>query len=207
MAGMYGNLMVVSNTYNQSQSYYSVIDLETRTVTASYSSPHLPHPIVVDSDKKIAYMMGVDDASVVVIDMTTGQPQETFALTGGGGQLAVSKKFNKFYTSSSAPGTATASFDLTTRQSLGTIGFSGLTAPGSSIAIDETGQLMFVVLGDDNAIGIADAKTLKPLGYIQVGRCPYGVRVDAPRNRAFVTNSGSHSLTMIDLEKVRDAVD
>lgn len=206
MAGIFGNIMVVSNTFNQTQTYYSAIDLTTRKVVGNHPSPNLPHPIVVDPDEKVAYMMGVQDGSVTVIDMTSGEPKETFKFQDAGGQLAISKKFGKAYTSSSKPGTTALGFDLETHEHAATASFTDLNAPGTSVIVDEEGGLLFIVIADKNALGVASATTLKPLGYVTVGTCPYGVRLDVQRGRVLVSNSGSHSLTMFDLAKVREAV-
>lgn len=207
MAGIFGNMMVVSNTFDKSQTYYSAIDLTTRKVIGHYTSPALPHPVAVDADAKIAYMMGVQDGSVVAIDLTTGQPQANFKFEGAGGQLAISKKFNTAYTSSSTPGTSAAAFDLTTHAAVGTMSFNELNAPGSSVTVDEEAGLLYIVVADRDALAIANADTLQPLGYFKTGTCPYGVRLDIPRGLGYVSNSGSHSLTMFDLKKVRSAVE
>lgn len=201
-----GNVMVVSNTYDQSQTYYSVINLDSRTVTANPKGPRLPHPIAIDEEAKLAYMMGVEAAEVTTIDMDTGQPKETFKLEGGGGQMTFSKKLQKFVTDSSEPGTSAAVFDFVTRKPLGTLGFQGANSPGSGLAIDDESGLLFVVISDLNAVGVASLKTLKPLGFFKVGGCPYGVRIDGQRKKGYVTNSGDRMLTVFNLKELSSVV-
>lgn len=201
-----GSIMVVSNTYDQSQTYYSAINLDSRTVIANPKSPRLPHPIAIDEDEKLAYMMGVEAAEVMVIDMVTGQPKETFKLEGGGGQMTFSKKLQKFVTDSSAPGTSAAVFDFLTRKPLGTLEFVGAHSPGSGLAINDESGLLFVVISDLNSVGVASLKTLKPLGFFKVGGCPYGVRIDGKRNKGYVTNSGDGTLTVFDLKELSSVV-
>lgn len=200
------NILVVSNTNDQSQTYYSAVNLDTKKIIGDYASPKFPHPIAIDTEAKLAYMMGVEAAEVVVIDMSTGKPGETFKLEGGGGQMTLSKKLGKFITSSSKPGTSMAVFDFDSKKSVGTIGFEGVNAPGSGVAIDEQNGLAFVVISDQNAVGVASLETLKPLGFIKTGGCPYAVKIDANRGKGYVTNSGDGTLTIFDIKNLLEAL-
>jgi DNA-binding beta-propeller fold protein YncE len=150
--------------------------------------------------------MGVEGGSVVVIDMTTGEPKKMFQFIGGGGQMVMSKKYGKVFTDSSQPGTSVAAFDLATHELLKRIGFQGANAPGSGLAIDEEAGLLFVAIQDHNAVGVASIETLEPLAFFKVGGCPYGVELDVTRGRGFVTNTGDGSVSMFDLEKVRETL-
>lgn len=206
MPALLNNIMVVSNTYDQSETYYSAINVETRQVIGNYKGPSLPHPIAIDSQKKLAYMMGVASGQVTVIDMNTGQPVTSFTLPGGVGQMALSTKLGKIVTSANTPGSSMAVFDLTSYKNLGTIGFNGANTPGTSIAIDDNSGLAFVVISDQNAIGVASLTTLKPLGFFKTGGCPYAVRLDSQRGKGYVTNSGDGSLTTFDLKNLESAL-
>ncbi len=203
--GILDNILVVSNTYDSSQTYYSAINLDTRKVIGNHKSPALPHPVVVDAEQKLAYMMGVQNGEVVVIDMTTGSPKETFTLDGGNGQLAISKKLGKIITDSNKPGTVTAIYDKSSKKSLAVLSFQGTNAPGTGLALDEEAGLFFVVIADQNLLGVGSLETMKPLGYFTVGVCPYAVRVDAARGKGYVTNSGDSTLTVFDLKEIRTA--
>ena len=205
-AGVLDNILVVSNTNDKSQTYYAAINLETRKLIAHHPSPKFPHPVVVDAEEKLAYMMGVEAAEVVVIDMTTGQPKETFTLEGGAGQLLLSKKYGKILTDSSQPGTAVAIFDLKTKKQLSAFGFSSLNAPGTGLALDEDSGLAFVVVADKNAIGLFDIEAMQPVGYFTVGTCPYGIRLDPERGKGYVTNSGDNTLTVFAIKEVVAAI-
>ena len=201
-----GNIMVVSNTFDTSETYYSAIDLDTQKVIDHFPAPHLPHPVIVDSNQKIAYMMGVEKGEVVVIDMTTGQPKDHFTLEGGGGQMEISPKFNLAITDSSDPGSSIKIFDLGSKKLLDTVSFPGINTPGGGLAIDEDDGLLFVTILDANSVGVASLQTHKPLGLFKVGNCPYAVRVDSQRDRGFVTNTADATLTQFDLGALKAAL-
>ncbi|HEV2412242.1 MAG TPA: hypothetical protein VGS28_00350 [Candidatus Saccharimonadales bacterium] len=206
MPALLGNLMVVSNTYDQSETYYSVVDLNTNQVVGNYKAPALPHPIAIDEQDKLAYMMGVQSGGVETINMDTGQPVSNFTLQGGVGQMTLSTKLGKIVTSANAPGSSMTVFDLATKKNLGTIGFNGANTPGTSVAIDDATGLAFVVISDQDAIGVASLNTLKPLGYFKTGGCPYAVRLDSQRGKGYVTNSGDGTLTVFDLKDLESAL-
>lgn len=203
MPAIVGNIMVVSNTYNQSQTYYSAINLDTEKEIGHYTSPKLPHPIVVDEQLKRAYMMGVEDASIVAIDMTTGQPIETFQLPGGRGQLALWEEQNIAVTDASSGGASLSLFDWRTRQLTQSLGFEGANSPGTVLAIDQTSGLLFVIISDQNAVGVVSLEDRKPVGYFKVGACPYAVRLDETRGKGYITNTGDKTLTVFDLASLR----
>lgn len=203
MPAQLGNIMVVSNTYDQSQTYYSAVNLDSRKVIGNHKGPRLPHPIVVDEQAKLAYMMGVESAEVALIDMATGQLKEKFTLEGGAGQLAMSKKYSKFVTSANQAGSSLAVYNLSDKKLQGRIGFEGANTPGTVLAIDEDSGLVFVVLGDQNAVGVASLETLKPLGFFKTGGCPYAVRVDSQAGKGYVSNSGDGTLTIFDLDALK----
>lgn len=205
MPAILGNIMVVSNTHDQSETYYSAVNLDTKQVIGNYKGPSLPHPIALDDQKKLAYMMGVESGQVTIIDMSTGQPVSNFTLAGGVGQMTISTTLNKIVTSANAPGSSMTVFDLSSQKSLATIGFNGANTPGTSVTIDDTTGLAFVVISDQNAIGLASLHTLRPLGYFKTGGCPYAVRLDVQRGKGYVTNSGDGSLTEFDLKNLETA--
>lgn len=201
-----GKIMVVSNTYDQSQTYFSAIDLDTQKVIGNHKGPRLPHPIIIDEEAKLAYMMGVESAEVGVINMTDGTLKETFTLQGGAGQLEVSKKFKKFITDSNQGGSSVAVFDMDTKKLLARIGFEGATTPGTGLAIDEESGLLFVVIADQNAVAVATLEDHKPLGFFKTGACPYAVKVDTKLRKGYVTNTGNGTLTIFDLKELKDTL-
>lgn len=197
-----GNILVASNTYNASQTYYTAVDLDTGKIIGNFQGPRLPHPVIVDPEKKIAYMMGVESGDVQIIDMTTGKPQSSFNLQGGAGQMNISQKYSEIITDANTAGNSAAFYDLNSHQKLGDVGFRGLGTPGTGLEVDDADGLLFVIMGDKNALAIASLKTMKPLGYFKVGPCPYAVRVDEQRSLGFVTNTGDGSLTKFDLKQL-----
>lgn len=197
------SIMVVSNTYDQSQTYFSAVNLDSRKVISNTKGPKLPHPIIVDEEAKLAYMMGVESAEVGVIDMTNGSLKETFKLDGGAGQMEYSKKFKRFITDSNQGGSSIAVFDSETKKLVGKIGFEGANTPGTGLAVDEEAGLIFVVIADQGAVGVASLETLKPLGFFKTGACPYAVKLDAKQGKGYVTNTGDGTLTIFDLEALK----
>jgi len=63
--------------------------------------------------------------------------------------------------------------------------------------------LFFVVIADQNGIGVGSLESMKPLGYFKVGVCPYGVRLDSARGKGYVTNSGDNTLTVFDIKEAQ----
>lgn len=206
LPAMLGNIMVVSNTYDQSQTYFSAVNLDTRQVVGNHKGPRLPHPIIVDEDAKLAYMMGVESAEVGVIDMTNGTLKETFTLAGGAGQLEVSKKYKLFITDSNQGGSSVALFDMDSKNLLSRIGFEGANTPGTGLAIDEESGLLFVIISDQNAVGVASLESHKPLAFFKTGACPYAVKVDTKLGKGYVTNTGDGTLTIFNLDELIDSL-
>jgi DNA-binding beta-propeller fold protein YncE len=206
LPALLGNIMVVSNTYDQSQTYFSAVNLDTRKVVGNHKGPRLPHPIVVDEKAKLAYMMGVESAEVGVIDMNTGGLKETFKFDGGAGQLEISTKYKKAITDSNQGGSSVAVFDLDSKKLLDRISFEGANTPGTGLAIDEEAGLIFVVVSDQGAIGVATLDTHKPLGFFKVGACPYAVKLDTQRGKGYVTNTGDGTLSVFDLNKLKETL-
>ena len=206
MPAVLGNILVVSNTNDASQDYYSAVNLDSGQVIGAFKGAHLPHPVIVDPDKKIAYMMGVESGDVQVIDMTTGLPQSLFTLEGGAGQLIISKKYNLMITDANKDGDSAAFYDLTSHKMLGTVGFAGLGTPGTGLAVDDADGLLFVILQDRNALAVASLKTMKPLGYFTAGGCPYAVRIDSQRGLGYVTDTGPGALTEFRLSDLKKAL-
>lgn len=206
LPALLGNIMVVSNTYDQTQTYFSAINLDTRQVIANHKGPRLPHPIIVDEESKLAYMMGVESAEVGVIDMTNGTLKETFKLEGGAGQLEISKKFNKMLTDSNQGGSSVAVFDFGSKKLLDRISFEGANTPGTGLAVDEESGLLFVVISDQSAVAVASLENHKPLAFFKTGACPYAVRVDRKQGKGYVTNTGDGTLTIFDLKELEAAL-
>jgi len=66
------------------------------------------------------------------------------------------------------------------------------------IALNDTGDRLFVTLLDSNIVAIIDTTTLTVDHVLTVGDVPQWIALDPPRNKAFVTNEGDGTVSVID---------
>ncbi len=207
-------ILITSNTKDATQTYLSSIDVKTNKVLEAQKAPELPHGIALDPEKGVAYLVGVKDGTIAVIDMKTGKIMETFSPikkktdspANASNMIAFSSKTRQIFISDAQPTSSITVINVDSRKVVGHIGFSQKSSPAWGMQVDDENGLLYAALPNANAVGIADIKTLKPLGLITVDDCPYAVRLDIVRNMAYATSQTKDVLSVIDLNKVKAAL-
>jgi DNA-binding beta-propeller fold protein YncE len=201
-------LLVVSNTFDGSQRYISAVDTSTRTVVGDFQVTRYPHRIMMDTAKRLAYVISVESGTITVVDSKTGKPLSTIE-SGGGGTLWFSQSLRRFYVPSRSSGAA----DTIRALNADTGALDGVIGPflanaghqAWGIAVDEGRGLLYATLGDSNLVGVADARTLKPLGVFSAGSCVWGVKMDEARGAGYVTDA-TGALIAFSLDRVAAAL-
>lgn len=200
--------LLVSNTYDQSQDYVSVVDTRTRTVVAAHRVGGMPHKIVVDTATRRAYVMSVGNGRISVVDMSTGALERQID-SGGGGTLAVSPRVGRaFATGRVGAGADTIRVvDLRTGQGTTTTPFLAMGGhPVHGMAVDDAAGLLYASLGDSDLVGVADVTSLRALAVFRVADCAWGVKLDPERGRGYVTGAAEGTVSVFDLRKVSAAL-
>lgn len=201
------NILITSNTNDTTQTYMSAINTLTSKLIAAHKAPELPHGISVDTAKGLAYMVGVKNGDIAVIDMKTGEVKETKSpLTGqgnGSNMMAFSAKSRLIFVSDTRPQSSVTVVNADTWKEVGKLSFSNTTLPVWGMQVDDATGLLYAAMPQANAVGVADIKTLKPLGLVPVDTCPYAVRLDFDRGLGFTTSMVNNTLSIFDLKKVR----
>lgn len=200
------NILLVSNTNDGSQKYVAAVNAQTQQVIAQHSVAAMPHRIMLDPAKRLAYIVSVGSGTVSVFNTVDGTPAGQIE-TGGRGTLAFSTTKRQLYIPApSAEGQAESIkvIHADTKQAVGTIG-PFLTNAGHQafgLAVDERNRLLFASLGDSNYVGIADLDNLKPLAVFEANNCTWGIAIDEKRQLGYVTNTAAGMVTVFDLQKI-----
>ena len=199
--GLFGDVLIVSNTNDGSQRYMSVVDVATGKVRATHEVAWFPHRIAIDEASKRAYMMSVESGTITVVDMRSGKVIADFD-SGGGGTMTFSTATRRLFVpgrDAGRPNTIRV-IDADSRELLGEIGpFTGPGHQAFGLTVDEQRGLLYATVGDSNLVGVADIDTLEPLGVFEVDTCPWGVRLDPERGRGYVTSPARGTLGIFDL--------
>lgn len=198
-------ILVVSNTNDGSQTYYSAVNADTFSLIGHFESPKFPHAIVYNQDKNIFYMIGVESGKIVVIDAKTGLSERTFSankIDKNSAQMALAPVLKQLFVSVAVPKEGINVIDAEKETIVNTFDFARQGSPPTSLAIDESRGLLFVVRTDFDAVEILDLKTGQTRGSIAVDDCPYAVRLDTKRGLGFVSSSAKATLTVFNLDQL-----
>jgi len=67
-----GSLMLVSNTFDKSQTFISLLNVDTGVVQANIQVPELPHKVAVDELNRVAYTVSLGAGGITAVDLATG---------------------------------------------------------------------------------------------------------------------------------------
>jgi hypothetical protein len=208
--GLYGSTLIVSNTYDTTQTYMSVINADTRKVIANHKGPELPHGIAYDAKKKVFYMVGVKIGQVAVVDAATGNILSTFDgsknQNGNSNMVAFSEKYRKLFISDAQQQSSVTVYDVDAGKIVGTIQFTKQSSPAWGMQVDDTNGLLYAALPNADAVGVADSSSLQPLGLVKTGVCPYAVRLDIKRGLGVTTNQVPATASVFKLSDVKTAL-
>jgi DNA-binding beta-propeller fold protein YncE len=202
--------LIVSNTYDTSQTYMTAINADSRKVTANHKGPEFPHGVAYDQSRNVFYMVGVKTGDVAVVDGSTGVIKETLkALEGRFGNsnmLAWSENKRRLFIADTQNTSSVTAYDVDSKKILGSIRFTETSAPAWGMQVDDSSGLLYAALPNADAVGIADTESLKPLGLIKVDTCPYGVRLDTKRGLAVTANQVNATVSTFKLDAVTKAL-
>lgn len=208
--GFNAGTLMTSNTADTSQTYYSLINPDTRKVVASYKVPEMPHGIAFNAADKVFYMVGSKTGDVAVIDALNGLVKETFSATGGGGEnsqmIVYSPKLKRLYISDQRADSQVTVYDVTAKKVIGKIRFTTKAQPAGGMQLDDERGLIYTALPLSNAVAVADATTLKPLGLIKVDDCPFAVDLDLQRGLGFSTGQVAATISSFKIDDVLKAI-
>lgn len=208
--GFNAGTLMASNTADSSQTYYSLINPDTRKVVASYKVPEMPHGIAFNAADKVFYMVGSKTGDVAVIDAVNGLVKETLSATGGGGEnsqmVVYSPKLKRLYISDQRADSQVSVYDIATKKVIGKIRFTTKNQPAWGMQLDDERGLLYAALPLSNAIAVADASTLKPLGLIKVDECPFALDLDLQRGLGFSTSQVVSTVSSFKIAEVLKAL-
>jgi YVTN family beta-propeller protein len=161
------------------------VDLATSTITTSIPLATRAYSLLYVPSKSQLWASGFGDTKLTVIDLATHQIVDTIVIGPNPNGLALAKDESKVFVSIS-DGDAVVAVDVGTRKVVASRSVGdpeiadakGTPLPANSpagLALDPSGQKLYVVRAADNAVSILDATTLAPLAAIPVGWYPTSV--------------------------------
>ena len=176
------------------------VDTTTFSVTRSIPLPFGAYNVLLVPERSELYVAGFADNRLAVVDLASSAGAAPATVTVGGNPLGLAKSPNgdRVFAAVSN-GDVVVAIDTSTRQVVATqavgeasiAGSSGTPLPASSpsgLVLSPSGKLLFAARSADNAIGVYDPATLRPLGAIPVGWYPTGLAVSADDHWLLVTN-------------------
>lgn len=213
-----GSSMLVSNTFDKSQTYISLLNVDSGMVLDHFQVPQLPHKVVVDEAKRMAYAVSLGAGEITAVDLASGKVAKTFSsgMIPQTSAMVFSPKRNLLYvgkTAGSSPnaGTTIVGVDVTTgeiKAEVGTFLPNSMmqTRPWGGFGLDDEKGLLYAAVANSNWVVVVDIDAVKPLAVFEVDACPWAVTLDIPRRRGYVSSNGAAMLSVFDLDKVEAAL-
>jgi len=73
-----------------------------------------------------------------------------------------------------------------------------------ALAVYRNGTALVTVNSRSNDLSLIDLRTSLAMGHVEVGRYPLGIVIDRSETRAFVANANEHTISVVDLEHLRE---
>jgi DNA-binding beta-propeller fold protein YncE len=213
-----GSRMVVSNTFDLTQRFVSVVDVATDAIVSTISVPDLPHKVVVDSAARVAYVVSLGAGQVTAIDLVSGAKLRDFSsgLIPQTSAMAYSPARRRLYVAKTAgttptSGTTIVSIDPATGTIEASMGTFTPSSPSPTRAwggfgLDDANGLLYAAVANSSLVSVVDLATLKPLAVFGVADCPWAVALDVARGTGYVASNRTAMLTAFDLAKVKRAI-
>jgi DNA-binding beta-propeller fold protein YncE len=209
-----GSLMLVSNTFDKSQTWSSALNVDTGAVTANISVPELPHKVVVDESRRVAYVVSLGSGQITAVDLATGAKVREFSSgpTPQTSAMVFSPTRRMLYVGKTGGATPTSGHTMvavnvdsgTVVGEVGTFtpGASTPTRPWGGFGLDDASGLLYAAMGNTNFVAVVDVVSLRPLGLFEVDACPWAVTLDVARGQGYASSNQSAALSAFDLTKV-----
>lgn len=213
-----GRLMLVSNTYDKTQTWASTLDVDTGAVVSNPSVPELPHKVVVDEARHVGYVVSLGSGEITAIDLTTGARLRSF---GSGpipqtSAMVFSPARRRLYvgkTGGSTPssGSTIVALDAETGAIVGEVGTfmpasSRATRPWGGFGLDDANGLLYAAMANSNDVAVVDLQTMRPLALFEVDACPWAIALDTARGVGYASSNQAAALSVFDLAKVMRAL-
>lgn len=186
---------------NNGSDSVSVIDLVTNGVAAPVPVGHLPVAMAVSRSGDWGYVVNGGDDSVSVLDLRTRSVIDTVRVDPGPVGVVVDRTGARVYVAHA--GGSVSVVDMAARRVVGSIGDDEwLPASVADIAISADGARVLVTdsrPGRRHVVRLVDTRTFRPLHGIVVEDEPRGVAISDDGRRAYVANSGSDTVSLVDL--------
>lgn len=157
-----GSNMLVSNTFDRSQTFVSLVNVDTGAVATPIAVAELPHKVVVDERGRIGYAVSLGSGRITSVDLASGARLREYS-SGPIPQtsaMAYSPSRRRLYvgkTGGSTPssGTTIVAVDVDSGSIVGEV---GTFTPGSPIAtrpwggfgLDDANGLLYSAMGNTN---------------------------------------------------------
>lgn len=213
-----GRLLLVSNTFDSSQTWISTVDVETGMVVTNLQVPELPHKVVVDERDRVGYAVSLGSGRITAVDLASGAKLREF---GSGpipqtSAMVFSPTRRRLYVAKTAGSTPTAGSTIVSLDvdSGALSGEMGTFTPGSAqptrawggFGLDDAAGLLYAAMANTNFVVVVDIAAMKPVGVFEVAACPWAVALDVPRGVGYVSSNQAEALTVFDLARVKAAL-
>lgn len=213
-----GNLLLVSNTFDQSQTWISLVNVDNGAVVSNIQVPDLPHKVVVDASARFGYVVSLGAGQITEVDLKTGAKLREFSSgpipqTSAMVYSPVRKRLYVGKTGGATPsaGSTVVAVDVVTGNVVASVGTftpasSVPTRPWGGFGLDDANGLLYATVANSNMVAVVDLATMKPVAVFNVNACPWAVTLDVPRGVGYVSSNQAAELTVFDLRKVMQAI-
>ncbi|MBI2589556.1 hypothetical protein HYW32_00770 [Candidatus Berkelbacteria bacterium] len=201
-------VLLISNTKDDHSKNMSVVDVNKKALFGTHETPDQPRGIALDPDRGVAYMVSAKDGTIAIVDTDTGNVSTSFRpleIKDSSG-ITFSSKLRRIFVVDTQETSAITAIDANSESLAGKIRFTENAVPASGMQVDDEAGLLYATLPRSNAIGVAEAKTLKSLGIISVGKCPSAIKLDLERGLGVTANQGDDTVSVFDLGQVEIAL-
>ena len=213
-----GSLMLVSNTFDKSQTWLSLVNVENGAVVSNIQVPELPHKVVVDGSTRTGYAVSLGSGRITAVDLATGARLREFssgpipqtsamAFSPSRGRLYVGKTGG----STPATGSTVVAVDVRSGSVVAEVGTftpasSIPTRPWGGFGLDDANGLLYAAVANSSFVAVIDLATMKTVGLFEVDACPWAVALDVSRGVGYVSSNQTAALTVFDLAKIMKAI-
>ena len=191
---------------NQGSHDVSVIDLASQKVIATVPVGRSPAGVVASSRAGRVFVSNPDSKTISVIDMHTQTVVETLAAGDGpvgidaapdGARIYAADWFrDRLLVFAAVPADPSAGLAASSRHTL-VASIAVGKAPAGVAASDRAGTV-FVAERDDDSVALVDVNTQRVRARVRVGKHPFALLFDAPRQRLYALNVLSDDVTVLD---------
>jgi YVTN family beta-propeller protein len=180
---------------NQGSHDVSVVALDSLRVVATLPVGRSPAGVVASTTGQV-YVSNPDSRTVSVIDMAGQRVVETWPAGSGPVGLDVSPDGRTLCV---ADWYANELLLIDTRHPQTTAVAIAVGHAPAGVAVHNEGALAFVAERDDNSVAVVSLPLRRVIGRIAVGRHPFALLLDAPRQRLYALNVQSDDVSVIDI--------